>query len=64
VTLPFDQMLRQQRFVRAHPEWAIHCQDGGARFIAEKGDGHSAHIVAALSLEELLNRLDEIAVGR
>ena len=64
MALPFDQVLREQRFIRAHPGWAIHAQDGGARFTAEKGDGHSAHIVAALSLEELLNRLEQIVASQ
>ncbi len=44
---PYDQQLRQQRFTRDHPQWSIHAQDGASRFTAEKGDGRSAHIVAA-----------------
>ena len=39
VALPFDQVVRQQRFLQAHPEWAIHAQDRGSRFTAEKNDG-------------------------
>lgn len=62
--LPADQVVRKQRFIQAHPEWSIHAQDRGTRFIAEKGDGRGAHIVAALSLQELLNRLEEITAGR
>ena len=62
--LPFDQVVRQQRFIEDHPEWSIHPQDGARRFIAEKGDGQDCHIVAALSLRELLNRLDEIVAGQ
>jgi len=62
--LPFDQVVRQQRFIRDHPEWSIHAQDGARRFIAEKGDGQDCHVVAALSLRELLNRLEEIVAGR
>ena len=58
--LPFDQVVRQQRFTRDHPEWSIHPQDGARHFIAEKGDGQGCHVVAALSLRELLNRLEEI----
>jgi len=61
---PFDQVLRQQRFTRAHPEWSIHAQDGATRFLAEKDDGPNSHIVAALSLRELLDRLHEIETGR
>ena len=34
------------------------------RFIAEKGDGSDCHVVAALSLRELLNRLDEIVADQ
>jgi hypothetical protein len=58
--LPFDQVVRQQRFTQDHPEWSIHPQDGATRFIAEKDDGQHCHVVAALSLRELLNRLEEI----
>ena len=61
--LPFDQVVRQQHFIQDHPEWSIHAQDGARRFIAEKGDGQDCHVVAALSLRELLNRLEEIVAG-
>jgi hypothetical protein len=64
VSLPIDQVVRQQRFIREHPEWSIHCQDGATRFIAEKGDSPVCHVVAALSLRELLNRLDEIVAAQ
>ena len=47
-----------------HPEWSIHAQDGARRFIAEKGDGQDCHVVAALSLRELLNRLEEIVAAQ
>jgi hypothetical protein len=57
-------VLREQRFIRAHPEWSIHAQDGARRFIAEKSDGTNRHLVAALSLDELLNRLDEMVASR
>ena len=50
--------------IQDHPEWSIHAQDGARRFIAETGDGGDCHVVAALSLRELLNRLDEIVAGR
>ena len=56
--LPFDQVLRQQRFIKDHP------QSGAGRFIAEKGDNRACHVVAALSLRELLNRLDEIVAAQ
>jgi hypothetical protein len=61
--LPFDQVVRQQRFIRDHPEWSIHPQDGPS-FTAEKGDGNWRHIVAHPSLKGLLDRLDEIVAGR
>lgn len=64
MALPFDQVVREQRFLQAHPEWSIHAHDGARRFIAEKGDGSDCHVVAALSLKELLNRLDEIVAGQ
>ena len=54
----------EQRFLQAHPEWAIHAQDRGSRFTAEKNDGTDCHVVAALSLEELLNRLDQIVAAQ
>jgi len=62
--LPFDQVVRQQRFIHNHPEWSSHAPDGARRFIAEKGDGHDCHVVAALSLRELLNRLEEIVAAQ
>ena len=58
--LPIDQVVRQERFIREHPEWSIYPQDGATRFTAEKGDTGDCHVVAALSLRELLNRLEEI----
>ncbi len=64
MALPFDQVVREQRFLQAHPEWAIHAQDRGSRFTAEKNDGSHCHVVAALSLEELLNRLDQIVAAQ
>ena len=64
MSLPFDQVVRQQRFIKDHPGWSIHAQDGARRFITEKGDGQDCHVVAALSLRELLNRLEEIVAGR
>jgi hypothetical protein len=63
VSLPLDQVVRQERFIREHPEWSIHPQDGATRFIAEKGDSQNCHVVAALSLRELLNRLEEIVAA-
>jgi hypothetical protein len=64
MALPFDQILRQQRFSQDHPEWSIHSQDGACRFTAEKNDGPDCHLVAALTLKALLDRLDEIVAGQ
>jgi hypothetical protein len=64
MALPFDQVVREQRFIKDHPEWQIHAEHRGTRFTAEKAEGKTSHVVAALSLEELLNRLDEIVAGR
>ena len=61
--LPIDQVVRQERFILDHPEWSIHPQDGSTRFIAEKGDTGDCHVVAAVSLRELLNRLEEIVAA-
>jgi hypothetical protein len=61
---PFDQVLRQQRFTQAHPEWSIHAHDWATRYLAEKDDGPNCHVVAALSLKELLNRLEEIVAAQ
>ena len=61
--LPFDQVVRQERFIQDHPEWSIYPQDGSTRFIAEKGGTGDCHVVAALSLRELLNRLEEIVAA-
>lgn len=62
--LPIDQVVRQERFIREHPEWSIHSHDGARRFIAEKGDDQDCHVVAAVSLRELLNRLEEIVAAK
>lgn len=64
MAVPFDQELRHQRFIQAHPQWSIHTQDEGRHFIAEKDDGRWRHIVANPSLTLLLDRLDEIEAGR
>lgn len=63
MVLPFDQVFRQQRFIQENPEWSIHPQDGATRFIAEKGGTGDCHVVAALSLRELLDRLEEIVAA-
>jgi hypothetical protein len=61
--LPFDQVVRQQRFIQDNPEWSIHPQDGATRFIAEKGGTGDCHVVAAMSLRELLDRLEKIVAA-
>ena len=63
MALPFDQVVRQERFIQDHPEWSIYPQEGATRFIAEKGGTDDCHVVAALSLRELLNRLEEIVAA-
>ena len=61
---PYDQELRQQRFLRAHPHWPVHAQDEATHFTAGKDDGTWRHIVANPSLTMLLDRLDETGAGR
>ena len=39
---PYDQELRQQRFLQAHPQWSIHAQDEATHFTAEKRRRHLA----------------------
>ena len=64
MALPFDQILREQCFTQDHPEWSIHAQDGATRFTAEKNEGPHCHLVAALTLKALLDRLDEIIASQ
>ena len=65
MAVPYDQELRQQRFIQAHPQWSIHAQDEATHFTAEKDDGGGTrHIVANPSLKMLLDRLDEIEARR
>ena len=61
MVLPVDQVIREQQFLAANPGWSIHAHDRGSRFIAERNRGSNHHVVAALSLRELLDRLEEIA---
>jgi hypothetical protein len=61
---PFDQLLRQQRFIQDHPQWSICAHDVGSGFTAEKTEGHSCHVVAGLTLGRLLDRLEEIEAGQ
>jgi hypothetical protein len=56
--LPIDQVIRERRFLAASPEWSIHSQDRGSRFTAECDEPN--RVVVALSLRELLDRLEEI----
>ena len=53
--LPLDQVLREQRFIRDHPEWSIHRLEYGSEV-----DGPNQHIVAGMPLPALLDRLEEI----
>ena len=58
--VPLDQVLREQRFIRDHPEWSIHRLEYGSEFAALKVDGPNQHIVAGMPLPALLDRLEEI----
>ena len=64
MALPFDQLLRRERFIKEHPAWSICPQDGRTRFTAEKTDGKNSHLIASLSLRKLLDRLEEIEAGQ
>ena len=64
MALPFDQLLRRERFIKKHPAWSICPQDGGVRFTAEKTEGKNSHVIAGLSLGQLLDRLEEIEAGQ
>jgi len=63
MALPYEQLIRQQRFTAQHPQWSIYAQDGESRFTAEKIGPRSCHVVAALTLHALLDRLEEIEAG-
>jgi len=39
-------------------------QDGGSRFTAEKAEGNDCHVVAGLTLKELLDRLEQIEASQ
>ena len=58
MALPVDQVIRERRFLAANPQWSIHSQDKGSRFTAECDDPN--RVVVALSLRQLLDRLEEI----
>jgi hypothetical protein len=64
MALPFDQLLRRERFIKEHPAWSICPQDGGVRFTAERTEGKNSHVIAGLSLGKLLDRLEEIEAGQ
>jgi len=64
MALPYELLLRQQRFIQDHPQWSISAQDGGSRFTAEKSDGPRCHVIAGLTLKGLLDRLEEIEAGQ
>lgn len=62
MSLPVDQVIRERRFLAAHSEWNIFSQGKGSRFTAECAE--PIHVVTALSLRELLDRLEEIVAGQ
>ena len=57
---PIEQLTRQQRFTNSHPAWHIQARNWGQHYLAERRDRHGWHIVAALTLDGLLDRLDQI----
>jgi hypothetical protein len=59
---PPDQVIRWRRFLAAHNEWEITPLGRGSRFIATR-DEPTNHTVVAMSLRELLDRLDRIVGG-
>ncbi len=63
MALPYELLVRQQRFTTDHPQWSIYAQGGGSRFTAEKIGPQTCHVVAALTLHALLDRLEEIEAG-
>ena len=58
MAIPVDQVIRERQFQASHPEWRIFSQDKGSRFIAECDDPN--RVIVALSLRELLDRLETI----
>lgn len=64
MALPIEQLCRQQHFTSQHPEWRIQGRNWGQHYIAERHDHDGWHVVAALTLGGLLDRLDEIEAGR
>jgi hypothetical protein len=59
MALPVDQVIRERKFLAANPQWTIYSQDKGRRFTAECDDPN--YVVVAMSLKELLDRLETIA---
>ena len=58
MAIPVDQVVRERRFLAAHCEWQIFAQDRGSRWTAERDEPN--HLVVALSLRELMDRLEAI----
>jgi hypothetical protein len=58
MALPIDQMIREQRFIHAHPEWQIYRM--GHRFNATRDEPNT--IVVRENLRELLDDLDDLLV--
>jgi len=54
MALPFDQLLRRERFIKKHPAWSICPQDGGVRFTAEKTEGKNR--LDAFDIKAVYNR--------
>jgi hypothetical protein len=64
MALPIEQLTRQQRFMNSHPAWHIQARNWGQHYLAERHDRHGWYIVAALTLDDLLDRLDQIEAGQ
>lgn len=63
MALPIEQLRRQQQLTNGYPAWHIQARNWGQHYIAERCDRHGWHIVAALTLDALLDRLDQIEAG-
>ena len=64
MAFPIEQLCRQQRFTSEHPAWRIQARNWGQHYVAERYDRNRWHIVAAIALGGLLDRLDQIEAGQ
>jgi hypothetical protein len=61
MAIPIDQVIRERRFLAAHSEWNITSLNRGSRFVATRDEPN--HTIVAMSLRELLDRLDKVVGG-